>query len=223
MGFCFVVEFLKNRTHLSVYIPWMMSSVLALRRNEVVDKYEHKQWYAARVKPHTEKKIKNYFVESEVRHYIPFQTLMVERDGRRKSVEKPVITGLIFVYTEYASLLTLPQDSGFAMTFMRNLETGKFLVVPDKQMKDFMFVLDFSGSAIPISNENLHRGTRVRIIKGELAGVEGELVRVKGHKRVVIRLEGLFSLATTYVPKEYLESLSSSPDPSDRINKPIEQ
>ena len=50
------------------------------------------------------------------------------------------------------------------------------------------------------------------VIKGEFAGIEGELIRIKGHKRVVVRLEGAFSLATTYIPgpiwKEYNFSLN---------------
>jgi Transcription antiterminator len=170
---------------------------------------ENKQWYVAKVRPHTEKKIKNYLSESGIEHYIPFRTVVVERNGQRKNREKPVISGLIFVYGIRDHLLTLPQDSGFTMAFMRNLETGGFLVVPDKQMKDFMFVLDLSESTVPISNTNLRRGDRVRVIKGELAGIEGELVRIKGHKRVVVRLEGLFSLATTYIPKEHLEKIES--------------
>jgi hypothetical protein len=45
--------------------------------------------------------------------------------------------------------------------------------------------------------------------KNGVAGIEGELIRIKGHKRVVVRLEGLFSLATTYIPSSFLERLSS--------------
>lgn len=74
-------------------------------------------------------------------------------------------------------------------------------------MKDFKFLLNFTDEAVQISNQNLRRGDRVRVVQGEFAGIEGELVRIKGHKRVVVRLEGLFSLATTYIPGAYLEKL----------------
>jgi transcription antitermination factor NusG len=74
-------------------------------------------------------------------------------------------------------------------------------------MQDFMFLLDFSENIMRISNASLKRGDKVRIIKGDFAGIEGELIRVKGHKRVVVRLEGLFSVATTYIPGEYLEKI----------------
>jgi transcription antitermination factor NusG len=74
-------------------------------------------------------------------------------------------------------------------------------------MQDFMFVLDFSETTFIMENSNLRRGDRVRVIKGEFTGVEGELVRVKGHKRVVIRMEGLFSVVTAYIPGNFLEKI----------------
>jgi transcription antitermination factor NusG len=56
--------------------------------------------------------------------------------------------------------------------------------------------------------EDLQGGERVRIIKGEFAGIEGELYRIKGHKRVVVRLEGLASVALgNYIAKECLERI----------------
>jgi transcription antitermination factor NusG len=75
-------------------------------------------------------------------------------------------------------------------------------------MQDFMFVLDFSETTFIMENSNLRRGDRVRVIKGEFTGVEGELVRVKGHKRVVIRMEGLFSVVTAYIPGNFLEKIN---------------
>ena len=77
----------------------------------------------------------------------------------------------------------------------------------DKQMEDFMFLLDFSPAGIEILNKDLKRGDRVRVIKGPLQGLEGELVRLRGHKRVVIRLEGVASIATSYIPGSFLEKI----------------
>jgi transcription antitermination factor NusG len=81
--------------------------------------------------------------------------------------------------------------------------------VPDKQMRDFMFLLNFADTTIKIENvEDTKKWDRVRVTKGEFAGIEGELIRIKGHKRVVVKMEGLFSLATSYIPKEYIEKIS---------------
>jgi transcription antitermination factor NusG len=72
-----------------------------------------------------------------------------------------------------------------------------------------MFLQDFSDKTFILPNpENLQGGEKVRVIKGEFAGIEGELYRIKGHKRVVVKLEGLASLAMgNYIAKECLERI----------------
>ena len=74
-------------------------------------------------------------------------------------------------------------------------------------MQDFMFLLDFSTEGVEVLNKDLKRGDRVRVIKGSLQGLEGELVRLKGHKRVVVRLEGVASIATSFIPGSFLEKI----------------
>jgi transcription antitermination factor NusG len=151
--------------------------------------------------------IKNFLEEKEIKHFIPFRTVFRERNGKRIQKEKPVIACFIFINTDYTTALSISDNSRFSISYIYNFETKQIQVIPDKQMEDFMFLLDFSESVMRISNNNLRRGDRVRVIKGDFAGIEGELVRIKRHKRVVVRLEGLFSLATTYIPEEYLEKI----------------
>ena len=139
--------------------------------------------------------------------YRPFRTVIKEKGGKKVKVEKPVIPNLIFIHSDYNTCLSLVNEYKLSMNYLLNLETRQLLVVPDKQMRDFMFLLDFSEDAVQVLNENLRQGDRVRVIKGEFAGIEGELIRIKGHKRVVVRLEGAFSLATTYIPGSYLERI----------------
>jgi len=164
-------------------------------------------WYAAKVKYQTEKRIKSWLDEQTVENFIPFRTVLIERNGRKIKREKPIIPGLLFIRTDYQTACSLPNESRIKMVFLRNIENHQLLIVPDKQMLDFMFLLDFSESAVRIENANLKRGDRVRVVKGDFAGIEGELIRIKGHKRVVVRLEGLFSLATAYIPGAYLEKV----------------
>ena len=164
-------------------------------------------WYAVKIKYQTEKKMKAWLDEQTIENFIPFHTVLIERDGRKIKKEKPIVPGLLFIRTDFHTARSLPSESKIKMVYLRNLENHQMLIVPDKQMQDFMFLLDFSESAVRIENTQLKRGDRVRVIKGDFAGIEGELVRFKGHKRVVVRLEGLFSLATTYIPGAYLEKI----------------
>ncbi|MDR1129531.1 MAG: UpxY family transcription antiterminator [Prevotellaceae bacterium] len=169
--------------------------------------YNIEHWYAARVKYRTEKLIKNFLEKEGIKHFIPFQTVFKERKGKRIQKEKPVISCLIFVNTDYSTAVSIPDKSGFIVSYIQNNDTKRFQIIPDKQMQDFMFLVDYSDSILKIPNAKLKNGDRVRVIKGDFIGIEGELIRVKGHKRVVVRLEGLFSVATTYIPGEYLEKI----------------
>jgi transcription antitermination factor NusG len=164
-------------------------------------------WYAGRVKYRTEKKIKDFLEEKEIEHFIPFKTIYRKYKGKRRQIEHPLISCLVFVCTDYATALSIPDQSGFNISYIYNNDTKMLQIIPDKQMQDFMFLLRYPENTITIPNTNLKKGDRVRVIKGDFTGIEGELIRVKGHKRVVVRLEGLFAIATTYIPAECLEKI----------------
>lgn len=176
-------------------------------KNNHQRKDEAINWYAAKVKYQTERKVKLWLEEQAIENFIPFRTVLIERNGRKIKRERPIVPGLLFIRTNYKTACILPVEAKVKIVFLRNLESHQLLIVPDKQMQDFMFLLDFSDSTLQIENTNLRQGDRVRVIKGDFAGIEGELIRIKGHKRVVIRLEGLFSLATAYIPGAYLEKI----------------
>jgi transcription antitermination factor NusG len=155
------------------------------------------QWYVARVKYRTEKKLKQYLEKEGIAHYIPF----IE--------EAPVIPCLVFICTEYERAIALPAESGIALTYLQDAYTKKYQVIPNKAMENFMFLNKFSDKTFILNNpENLYDGEKVRVIKGEFAGIEGELYRIQGHKRIVVKLEGLVSLAIgSYIAKECLEKI----------------
>jgi hypothetical protein len=42
-------------------------------------------------------------------------------------------------------------------------------------------------------------------LSSRFAGIEGELYRIMGHKRVVVKLGNSLAVATSYIAKEHLE------------------
>lgn len=53
-------------------------------------------------------------------------------------------------------------------------------VIPEEQMERFRFMLDYSPEAVEICSTPLAAGDAVKVIKGPLAGLEGELVMIGG-------------------------------------------
>ena len=69
-----------------------------------------------------------------------------------------------------------------------------------------MFLMDLSPDSIRQCSEMYAPGDKVRIIKGNLMGVEGEMVRVEGKTHVILRIPQVL-VVSVKVPKSYLEKI----------------
>ncbi len=167
----------------------------------------HRCWYVAKTY-RQERKIKDLLVRMGIEHFIPFHQVVKEVDGKKKKVEVPFVSGLIFIRGDKRSCIALVNDYGYPMRYLRDLSTRSLLQVPDKQMEDFIYLVEKHEHEIEVLPDNLKRGDRVRVVAGSFAGIEGELIRIAGHRRVVVRLENLFSIATVFIPGGYLEKIT---------------
>lgn len=165
------------------------------------------RWYVAKTY-RREKKIKERLMQMGIEHFIPFHTVIRERNGRKKKVEEPVIGNFVFIRHDFRGCISLVNDYGFEMRYVRRKDRS-LLEVPEKQMKDFIYLLDQHADQVEFVSPDLRAGDKVRVVKGDFAGIEGELIRIHGHKRIVVRLEGLLALATVYIPGSYLEKVES--------------
>ena len=164
-------------------------------------------WYVAHTRVNQELWIKKKLDELGIENFLPQEEQVRETPLGRKTIRVLLIHGMIFIPPDKATSFSLINDHGLNIVYLKDIEGRHSLIVPDKQMNDFMFLLDFSDSTVEVINEELKRGDRVRVIKGPLIGLEGELLRIKGHKRVIVRLEGVVSVATSYIPGSFLEKI----------------
>ena len=164
-------------------------------------------WYVAHTRVNQELWIKKKLDELGIENFLPQEEQVRETPLGRKTIRVLLIHGMIFIRTDKATSFSLVNEYALNIIYLKDIEGHHTLIVPDKQMEDFMFLLDFSPDGIEILNKDLKRGDRVRVIKGPLQGLMGELVRLRRHKRVVIRLEGVASIATSYIPGSFLERI----------------
>ena len=87
-------------------------------------------------------------------------------------------------------------------------------VIPDQQMLRFKFMLDYSDETISMSTSPLAPGEKIRVIKGPLAGLEGELVHVNGKSKVAVRLT-MLGCACVDIPAGCVEPVSENGDLRD--------
>ncbi len=164
-----------------------------------------KQWLAAYVRLFHEKKTSSRLTKMGIENFLPIQEEIHQWSDRRKKIERVLIPMILFVRVDkdrQAEVLTLPSVS----RYMVNLDKRTPLVIPDEQMDRFKFMLDYSEQAISVSSDPLAPGEKIRVIKGPLTGLEGELITVGETTKVAVRLD-MLGCASVEMPIGYVEPM----------------
>ncbi|MEG1565059.1 MAG: UpxY family transcription antiterminator [Bacteroides sp.] len=168
-----------------------------------------KQWLAAYVRLYHEKKTCERLIKIGVETYLPIQEERHQWSDRVKKVERIVLPMIVFVHVE-------PTERGLPLTL---LSVSRYLVlrgestpavIPDAQLERFRFMLDHSEEAVELSTAPLAPGEWIRVVKGSLKGLEGELVKVNGKHKIAVRLS-LLGVAQVSIPAAYVERIAEPP------------
>ena len=172
-----------------------------------------KRWYVALVRMHHEKKVAERLSKMGIDSFVPVQQEIHQWSDRRKVVDRVLLPMMIFVHVdpqEQKEVLTLSAISRYMV--LRGESTPA--VIPDQQMLRFKFMLDYSDETISMSTSPLAPGEKIRVIKGPLAGLEGELVHVNGKSKVAVRLT-MLGCACVDIPAGCVEPVSENGDLRD--------
>lgn len=137
-----------------------------------------KYWFAARTLSKQEfavkKRIENLNLEEgiDVECYLPTRTVISQLKYRRKRNVVPVARGLIFIHATKQSACDIHNVYGVQVFYMKDFSTHSMLVVPDKQMQDFMFVMDLNPEGVCFDNDLLPLAKRLQLSKGSLAALK---------------------------------------------------
>ena len=162
-----------------------------------------RQWLVAYVQSCLEKKTAQRLVAMGIECYLPVQSEIRQWSDRRKRVDCLVIPMMIFVHvTPQERPLPLSLQAVSRYMVLRGESTPA--VIPDEQMDRFRFMLDYSPEAVEMCSAPLAPGDAVKVIKGPLAGLEGELITVNGKSKVAVRLD-MLGCAHVDVPIGFVE------------------
>lgn len=170
-------------------------------------------WYALKVFFNRIFEVEDYLKQRGVDSYIPCETVFViQKNGTKRRVRKPVISSLLFFHsTEQQALEVQSQLKGRVMLYVKRDDLfRKPIVIQDKEMEIFMLVtssgekgLDYFGD----DNVKFHKGEHVRVIGGTFKGAEGYICRIKGNHRLIVTVQGICAVATSYIPQCFLQKL----------------
>ena len=171
-------------------------------------------WYAMRVTYRREMSMKQLLETASIECYIPMRQEVKTYRGKKARVMVPAVHNLLFVHCEKERLQKFKGRYPH-LQYMTRREGGKSypIVVPDKEMADFMTVTNTQNDNLlylDVDDVQLSKGTLVRLHGGPLDGVEGLFIKIKGKRdrRVVIKVQNLLAVALATSWADSIEVLS---------------
>ncbi len=169
-------------------------------------------WFAIRVTYNREMKVKHELDSRHIENFLPMKYRIVTRGERRIKEKVPAIHNLIFIYTKREQLQELKDTTTLPIRYIMDRETHTPIVIPARQMQSFIAVsgtLDEQLIYLEPDMSKLKKGDRVRITGGMFEGAEGYFMRIKGDRRVVVCVQGIAAVATTFIHPTLLEKIDN--------------
>ncbi|HVO96535.1 MAG TPA: UpxY family transcription antiterminator [Bryobacteraceae bacterium] len=164
-------------------------------------------WYAVRTRSNFERRAATELIGKGLNVFLPSFRELHQWKDRKKVVEQPLFPGYLFAHiadTAEARLAILK-----APGVVQILGQGQSIEpVPDDQVEGVRAML--TASVPCFAHPFLREGSRVRIRRGALKGIEGFLVRFKNQFRLVLTVELLNQSVATEVDVQDVEPLGSS-------------
>ena len=140
------------------------------------------------------------------------------QDGAIIYERKPLVASLIFLRADDEEILTVDARLKDEMILGRLLgfiyktaDFKKWATIPDKQMESFRVLTENGGDGLTFFTSNLVKlaqGDKVRVIDGPMKGAEGYIKRIKKDRRLLVCVEGVIAVASSYIPDRMLAKIT---------------
>ncbi|WP_018337025.1 UpxY family transcription antiterminator [Butyricimonas synergistica] len=145
---------------------------------------EQTNWYAIYTAFRAEKRVKERLDQAGIMNYIPLRVVKQVLGGREKQVEVPLFSGCIFVRVTRSEFIRVLSLVGI-LSFLREGETP--ITYSDQQMESLR-LLNAQANEIEIIEDYIPEYSPVRVVHGELSGLEGELMDDQEICRILVRV-----------------------------------
>ena len=145
-------------------------------------------WYVGFTKSCQEKKVAEVLTAMGVEHYLPIQKVRRKWSDRIKVIDKLVIPHMIFIFTDQDTRVKLLPEINGLTGYMSKGGPWNPIVVPERQMNDFRFMVENASDDVLFEQNPLKPGDPIEVLVGPLAGMRGELIKTEKGEYVAIRL-----------------------------------
>jgi transcription antitermination factor NusG len=160
-------------------------------------------WFVVYTKAQAEKKFAERLQHAGYEVYLPLQEELKQWSDRKKKIQKPLISSVVFVRCTEAQLSGLYNILGFSRV-LRYL--GKPAVVQPQEILNLQILLQ-QAVVRDIQNDVLTPGIAIEVVRGPFKGIIGTAVQVLNTLRVKIEIRHLGVAFEINVPKSFVKVL----------------
>lgn len=157
------------------------------------------QWYIAVVRLNTERSSSKKLAALGYEVFLPVQKeVCLWKNGRKRLCERVLFPGIIFIrLTEEQRriVVALPYIDRFMVNrsgLVNSYNRHPLAIISEEQIEQLKLLMCKSNSDISVNASNLKIGDKVRVVRGDLIGLEGHVCRNRnGHSCLAIILDNI--------------------------------
>lgn len=164
------------------------------------------QWFVVRTSSLAEKKVNERLVAHGFETYLPLLSVWRIWSDRKKKIDKPLISSVVFVRTTEVELRRIYLISGVVsiLTYL-----GKPAIVREHEIQNMRILLQQDNFTDIQTVEHFEEGEGVEVVKGPFKGIIATAITEANAYRLMIEIKSLGTGFTVNVPKSYVRKLKS--------------
>ena len=156
-----------------------------------------RKWFVAVVTHNTEKAAEERLQKLNYEVYVAKQSVTrIWKNGRKTKIDKVVIPSLVFIKcteAERRNIVTFPFIKRFLVNKAgknENSLTKPLAVVTQREIDQLRFMLGQSNIPVTFIDTPFNVKSKVVVVRGDLRGIEGEVIQVsEGKSEVVVKID----------------------------------
>ena len=170
---------------------------------KILAKKQPPKWFAIYTNPRAEKLVHTRLIEEGVESFLPLQRTFRKWSDRKKLIMKPLLSSYVFVKVVPNEFPKVYRTNG-VVKFV-SFE-GKPVAIPQKQIDNLRLLVN-SDAEIEVTTEKFEQGDQVEVINGSMVGLTGELLKIGGKNRVIVRIDKLEQNILLTIPVTFLRKV----------------
>jgi transcriptional antiterminator NusG len=163
-------------------------------------------WYAIRTQSRAERMVRDALTHRAIDTFLPLMTRVSEWKGRHKCIEWALFPGYCFAKFSLEQRLLVIQAPGVVEII--GPAEGRPEAIPDEDIAAVRRFVEFGPRYQ--ADLGLEEGTRVEVMRGPLAGIQGKLVRKTDRCRLVVFIHVIGQGASVEMDAENTSLICSS-------------